>query len=67
MNNDQDTLREEYPADLIRSGERAKYAPAYLQGTNIVFLEPDLHELFPTSDAVNRALRDFVASKRTAA
>lgn len=66
MSNDKDTLRDEYPEDLIRSGARGKYTKAYREGTNIVLIEPDLHQLFPDSDAVNRALRDYVASKRTA-
>jgi hypothetical protein len=66
MSNDEDTLRDEYPEDLIRPGQRGKYARAYREGTNIVLIEPDLHELFPDSEAVNRALRDYVASKRTA-
>jgi hypothetical protein len=66
MNNDKDTLRDEYPDDLIRSGQRGKYARAYREGTNIVLIEADLHKLFPTSEAVNRALRDYVATKGTA-
>ena len=66
MSNDKDTLRDEYPEELIRSGQRGKYTTAYQEGTNIVLIEPDLHRLFPTSDAVNRALRDYVSTKRTA-
>ena len=66
MSNDKDTLRDEYPEELIRSGVRGKYAKAYREGTNVVVIDPDLHELFPDSDAVNRALRDYVATKRTA-
>jgi len=58
MNND-DTLRPEYPTDLIKSGTRGKYAARYQEGTNVVLLAPDLHKLFPDSDAVNRALRQF--------
>lgn len=65
MSNDKDTLRDEYPADLIRSGERGKYAKAYRESTNRVLIEPDLHEVFPDSEAVNRALRDYLTSKRT--
>ena len=61
MSNDQDTLRDEYPEDLIRSGQRGKYAQAYREGTNVALIDADLHELFPTSEAVNRALRDYVA------
>ncbi len=65
MSNDKDTLRDEYPEELIRSGVRGKYAKAYREGTNIVLIDPDLHKLFPDSDAVNRALREYVATKRT--
>jgi hypothetical protein len=66
MKSDKDTLREEYPENLIKSGVRGKYAKSYREGTNVVLLDPDLHELFPNSEAVNRALRDYVAKKRTA-
>lgn len=66
MSNDKDTLRDEYPEELIRSGVRGKYAKAYREGTNVVLIDPDLHKLFPNSEAVNRALREYVATKRTA-
>ncbi len=66
MSNDKDTLRKEYPEDLIKSGVRGKYAKRYRQGTNVVLIDPDLHELFPNSEAVNRALREYVSKKRTA-
>ena len=57
--NDEDTLRPEYPAYLIKSGVRGKYADRYRQGTNIVLIDPDLHKIFPDSESVNRALRKF--------
>ena len=57
--NNEDTLRAEYSADLIKSGVRGKYANRYREGTNIVLIEPDLHKLFPDSDPVNQALRKF--------
>lgn len=66
MNSDKDTLRDEYPEDLIRSGERGKYAKRYREGTNVVLIDPDLQKVFPDSDAVNRALRDYLSTKRTA-
>jgi len=66
MKSDKDTLRDEYPENLIKSGVRGKYAKSYREGTNVILLDPDLHELFPNSEAVNRALRDYVAKKRTA-
>ncbi|MEL6601718.1 MAG: hypothetical protein AAFP20_00650 [Cyanobacteria bacterium J06614_10] len=56
----EDTLRTEYSADLIKSGVRGKYASRYKEGTNVVVIEPDLHKIFPDSEAVNRALRQYV-------
>ena len=66
MNSDKDTLRDEYPEELIRSGERGKYAKRYREGTNVVVIDPDLQKIFPDSDAVNRALRDYLSTKRAA-
>ena len=66
MSNDKDTLRDEYPDNLIRSGVRGKYTKSYREGTNIVLIDPDLHKLFPDSEAVNRALREYVSKKRRA-
>lgn len=57
-------LRPEYPAALIKSGIRGKYAQRYREGTNLVLIDPDLHELFPTSEAVNRALREYVEKRK---
>jgi hypothetical protein len=57
--NDEDTLRPEYPAELIKSGVRGKYAKAYREGTNIVVISPELHKLFPDSESVNKALRQY--------
>lgn len=61
MSSKKDTLRPEYPPDLIKSGERGKYADRYKEGTNVVLIDPDLLELFPDSESVNRALREYVA------
>ena len=66
MSNDKDTLRDEYSDSLIKSGVRGKYTKSYREGTNIVLIDPDLHKLFPDSEAVNRALREYVSKKRTA-
>lgn len=52
--NDEDTLRPEYPVELIKSGVRGKYAKRYQEGTNIVVISPELHKLFPDSDSVNK-------------
>ena len=66
MSSEKDTLRSEYPEDLIKSGVRGKYAKGYREGTNVVLIDPDLHEIFPDSESVNRALRDYVSKKQTA-
>jgi len=56
-----DDLRPEYPPELIRSGVRGKYAARYREGTNLVLIDPELHEHYPDSEAVDRALREHLA------
>ena len=46
------------------SGVRGKYADRYAAGRNIVILSPDIATLFPTSQAVNKALRTFVKMRK---
>lgn len=48
----------------FRGGVRGKYATRYAGGTNLVKLEPDIARAFPSSSAVNRALRTLVAAHR---
>jgi len=53
-----DELREEYDLkDLLKRGVRGKYAQRYQEGSNVVVLDPDVAAAFPTSEAVNEALR----------
>ena len=47
-------MREEYD---FSKGVRGKYAARYAQGSNIVVLDPDIAEVFPDSESVNKALR----------
>jgi hypothetical protein len=58
-NHDSDDLRDEYAftAEELRAGVRGKYAERYAEGTNLVPLDPDVAEVFPDADSVNRALR----------
>ena len=51
-------------AVLIKSGKRGKYVQSYREGNNIVVIAPDLHKLFPDSDSVNRALRNYAKEHR---
>jgi hypothetical protein len=52
-----DELRPEYDETLLKDGVRGKYAARYQAGTNLVLLAPDVAAAFPTSEAVNEALR----------
>jgi hypothetical protein len=60
---DQDIL-DEYD---FSKGVRGKYARRYAEGSNIVVLAPDLAEIFPSSAAVNEALRGLVELARKSA
>jgi hypothetical protein len=54
----EDELRSEYDLrELLKEGVWGKYAQQYRAGTNLVLLEPDVAEAFPTEAAVNQALR----------
>ncbi len=56
-------MREEYD---FSKAVRGKYYQRYLQGTNVVVLEPDVAAAFPTAEAVNDALRSLLRiAKRT--
>lgn len=51
-----DDLRPEYDLASLGPGVRGKYAER-LKGTTLVALQPEVAEAFPTSEAVNEALR----------
>ena len=38
-------------------GVRGKHAASYAEGSNVVVLDPDVAEVFPDSQSVNKALR----------
>lgn len=48
------TMRDEYD---FSKGVRGKYVDRLSDGVRMVVLDPDVAEAFPTSDAVNDALR----------
>lgn len=41
-------------------GVRGKYAARYVEGSNVVFLSPEVAKVFPDSSSANRALSAFV-------
>ena len=59
-----DHVDEMLPEYDFSGGVRGKYAERYARSVNIVLLDPDVAEVFPDSDAVNRALRTLAASMR---
>lgn len=51
----------EYDFASMKGGVRGKYAARYRSGTNLVVLDPEVAEAFPTDAAVNRALRAMLS------
>jgi hypothetical protein len=52
-----DELRPEYDFSHLSGGVRGKYVERYRAGTNLVLLDSDVAQAFPTEDSVNEALR----------
>jgi hypothetical protein len=50
-------MRPEYDFASMKGGVRGKYVRRLRSGSNLVLLEPDVAEAFPTDAAVNQALR----------
>lgn len=63
-----DPQRDEDPDMLpeydFRGGVVGKYAERYAAGSNVAVLEPDVARAFPTSEAVNRALRSLMKRRK---
>jgi hypothetical protein len=53
----EDELRPEYDFSKMAGGVRGKYVERYRTGTNLVLLDPDIAQAFPTDASVNEALR----------
>jgi hypothetical protein len=51
---EKEEMRPEYD---FSGGIRGKHYRAYQQGVNVVFLEPEVAEIFKTSESVNHALK----------
>ncbi len=50
-------LRDEYNLSEMKIVAKGRYAPHHRTGKNVVLLDPDVTEFFPTDEAVNEALR----------
>ena len=63
----EDELRKEYKRSDFKKLERGKFFKEAAKGTSVVLLDPELAKVFPTSDAVNEALRGLlVLTEQTA-
>ncbi|MFZ5763252.1 MAG: hypothetical protein ACOY8P_10045 [Thermodesulfobacteriota bacterium] len=54
--NDNERLRNDYRSADFGKGVRGKHLKCYRAGTNLVLLRPDVAAVFPTDEAVNKAL-----------
>ena len=52
-----DEVDEVLPEYDFSKGVRGKYAERYAKGTNLVLLEPDVAEIYPDAESVNKVLR----------
>ena len=59
-----DDMRPEYDFASMKGGVRGKYVNRYRAGTNLVLLDPEVAEAFPTDAAVNQALRALLSISR---
>jgi len=62
-----DDLRPEYDLSRLKGGIRGKYYRQATAGTNLVLVDPELADVFPDTESVNRALRLLVNTARIAA
>ena len=53
-------LADEYDLSKLPVVARGRYAPERRVGTNVVLLDPDVAEVFPSDEAVNAALRQLM-------
>ena len=60
----EDDMRPEYDFASMKGGVRGKYVARLRKGSNLVLLEPDVAKAFPSSAAVNEALRGVLTTTR---
>jgi len=65
-NSDKDELQPEYDIEKLGKGVRGKYYERCQQGTNVVLIEPELFQAFPSTKAVNDALREVLKNRNSA-
>ena len=59
--NPSDSNDDDIPEMELSGGVRGKYYQRYMQGTNVILLEPDVADVFRDSAVVNQALREYLS------
>ena len=59
-----DAMRSEYRREDLGKIVRGKYVKRLAKGSNLVLLEPEVAQAFPSSQAVNEALRELLVVAR---
>ena len=67
MKKAEDEMRAEYKRSDFSKLERGKFYAEVAEGTSVALLEPSIAKAFPTSEAVNEALRELLALAERAA
>ena len=57
-------MRAEYDFASMKGGVRGKYVRRVRESTNIVLIEPEVTDAFPTEQAVNEALKGVLNTTR---
>lgn len=58
-------MRKHYRREDLGEGVRGKHHAAFVRGTNLILLQPEVAAAFPTSAAVNSALKQLLKTART--
>ena len=59
-------MRPEYDLSQLKGGVRGKYYEQAIAGCNLVLIEPELADVFPNTESVNRALQLLVETAKAA-
>jgi ribonuclease toxin BrnT of type II toxin-antitoxin system len=57
-------MRPEYDFASMKGGVRGQYTRRVREGSNIVLIEPEVADAFPTEEAVNEALKGVLSTTR---
>jgi hypothetical protein len=58
-----DDLRPEYDASVLKGGVRGKHLARFRSGTNLALFAPDVRAAFPADESVNEALKSLIQGR----